>query len=183
MVIQLQNLCVFAIFLRTENCWGMHCKRKYFKAFFNWWSRKLLWTLGWYFLKTIRYTMTIINANRVHYENSLKIYELGNISLPRGSFASEYSYFNFRVTKDFVTWEQIWVAFLFIIIILLNDLYIYVKKLQSFFFFHLKMRSLLTVTNKHHNKICTSCYKFQCWAYSKGGVTILCQNLNINDLH
>ena len=45
-----------------------------------------------------------------------------------------YSYFNFRVTKDFVTWEQIWVAFLFIIIILLNDLYIYVKNLQSFFF-------------------------------------------------
>ena len=30
----------------------------------------------------------IINANWVQYENSLKIYELGNISLPRGSFAS-----------------------------------------------------------------------------------------------
>ena len=43
----------------------------------------------------------IINANWVQYENSLKIYKLGNISPPKGSFAS--THFNFRVTKYFIT--------------------------------------------------------------------------------
>jgi len=46
---------------------------------------------------------TIINANQVQYENSPKIYELGNISPPKGRFAKSYSYFNFRVTKYFIT--------------------------------------------------------------------------------
>ena len=135
----------------------------------------------------MRYTRrsSFNDANPVQYENSLKIYELRNISPPKGSFASTpisilglLNIYNVRANLG---------CFLFIIIISLSDLYmlwfnfilglnfiffcfkliiihyhtqkqkkikfkpriklnhkkyIYVKKLQSFFF-HLKMRSLL----------------------------------------
>ena len=87
-------------------------KKKIFQSYFQLIVQKITLNPWMILLENHEIYKMIINANWVQYENSLKIYKLGNISLPKGSFAS--TYFNFRVTKYFIMWEQIWVAFCFL---------------------------------------------------------------------
>ena len=75
-------------------------KKKIFQSYFQLIVQKITLNPWMILLENHEIYKMIINANWVQYENNLKIYKLGNISLPKGSFAS--TYFNFRVTKYFI---------------------------------------------------------------------------------
>lgn len=77
-------------------------KKKIFQSYFQLIVQKITLNPWMILLENHEIYKMIINANWVQYENSLKIYKLGNISPPKGSFAS--THFNFRVTiKYFIT--------------------------------------------------------------------------------
>ena len=75
-------MCVYSKLLRYA------LKKKTLQRYFQLIVKKITLNAWMILLENHEIYKTIINANRVQYENSLKIYELGNISPPRGSFAS-----------------------------------------------------------------------------------------------